>query len=104
MCIRDRYYAILTLVAERGYKFNHDSIWIVTNPQVEYTSIDLDEGRYLTLKYTLTTGEITNTTDNTYTSASDSGTDDSQEAVSYTHLDVYKRQQQYRRHCNKEQY
>lgn len=26
------YYAILTLVAERGYKFNHDSIWIVTNP------------------------------------------------------------------------
>ena len=73
------YYAILTLVAERGYKFNHDSIWIVTNPQVEYTSIDLAEGRYLTLKYTFTTGEITNTTDNTDTSASDSGTDDSQE-------------------------
>ena len=73
------YYAILTLVAERGYKFNHDSIWIVINPQVEYTSIDLAEGRYLTLKYTFTTGEITNTTDNTDTSASDSGTDDSQE-------------------------
>ena len=80
------YYAILTLVAERGYKFNRDSIWIVTNPQVEYTSIDLVEGRYLTLKYTFTTGEITNTTDNTDTatdntdtSASDSGTDDSQE-------------------------
>ena len=73
------YYAILTLVAERGYKFNHDSIWIVTNPQVEYTSIDLVEGRYLTLKYTFTTGEITNTTDNTDTSASDRGTDDSQE-------------------------
>ena len=80
------YYAILTLVAERGYKFNRDSIWIVTNPQVEYSSIDLAEGRYLTLKYTFTTGEITNTTDNTDTatdntdtSASDSGTDDSSE-------------------------
>ena len=31
------------------------------------------------MKYTFTTGEITNTTDNTDTSASDSGTDDSQE-------------------------
>ena len=46
---------------------------------MEYTSIDLAEGRYLTLKYTFTTGEITNTTDNTDTSASDSGTDDSPE-------------------------
>ena len=77
MCIRDRYYAFSTRIGETTYDDG-----FLERYNIDYDSIEISEGKYKGQRCTKNIfDELRKNSPDTIT------------AVSYTHLDVYKRQE-----------